>query len=86
MDNRLEKHLENSIAFTRSALANHCRDLAQHLNKISCGLNSDTPHDNLTINDLGEVQSQATIINAKCGKIMSLVNLSRFIKSQNDKT
>lgn len=85
MDEKFEKHLENSITFTRSTLANQCRYLAQHLDKIACTLKSDAPHDNLTINDLGEVQSQGTIIDAKCGKLMSLVHLSRFMKSQNNK-
>lgn len=85
MDERLEKHLENSIKFIRDTLANNCRDLAQHLSKIECSLRNDAPHDNLTINDLGEVQSQGTIIDAKCGKLMSLVHLLRFIKSLDNK-
>ncbi len=55
--------------FARTSLSGRCRALADHMIKLANRLDSDIPHEKLCINDLGEVQSQGTIIDAECGRL-----------------
>lgn len=77
----LVEKVEVQIESMRTALANRCYVLAQHMTRIAKKLESDdVPYDNLCINDLGEIQSQRTIIDAECGRLMSKIEVLDLIK------
>ena len=71
----LYQALDSRIKFQRSTLAGRCKALADTLVRLAERLESNTPHDSLCVNDLGEIQSQGTIIDAECGRIGSSIQL-----------
>lgn len=63
------------IQHHRTSLAEQCRDLSAHLLHLAIKLESDKPHVNLCVCELGEVQSKGTIIDAQCGRLMGKIDV-----------
>ncbi len=76
----LEKRIEDRIGWHRDSLAISCRSLSEHLVKVAEQLESDKPHENLTINDLGTIQARGTIIDAECGRLMGKIEVWSLMK------
>lgn len=73
--------LDYKITHHRESLACSCRALIQHLQDVACKLgNPDISHDHLCINDLGEIQSRGTIIDAECGRLMGQIRVLGLLK------
>jgi len=71
----IKEKVDIQIQIARDGLAQDCRILSQHLLSLANKLVSNTPHQNLYINDLGEIQSAGTIIDAKCGRLMGKIGV-----------
>ena len=81
---QLQTQVERRVDCARESLANRCTGLAAHLNYWSAKLKSDTPHISLCINDLGEIQSQGTIIDAECGRLGAMISVLNMIESNGE--
>lgn len=66
----MTKKINERIRYDRESLAQRCRILAERLITITNRLESDKPHRELCINNLGEIQAEGTQIDASCGKLM----------------
>lgn len=75
----VKDRLEHDITFARGSLAGRCRALASHITSLADQLDSQTPHSSLCINDLGEIQSQGTIIDAECGRLGAKIEVWRML-------
>ncbi len=73
--------LDVRLDHLRSNLARKCRILSRDMKEIAEKLGSDTPHDNLHLNNLGEVQAQGPRIDAECGRLMGIIEAMRFDRS-----
>lgn len=82
MNEKLKKHLESLIVFQRASLAQRCLSLSEHLANIAHKLQRNTPHNCFHVNDLGEVQSRGTIIDAECGRLMSRIEILRMLEEE----
>lgn len=78
--NELLCQMRTQIEFSRGDLANRCRRLSEHMINIAKELERETQCESLCINDLGEIQSQGTIIDAECGQLMGKIEFLRFAK------
>jgi hypothetical protein len=76
----LAKQLVQQIGFARSSLANRCTALAENMRLLARKLDGDMPNDSLCINDLGEIQSQGTIIDAECGRLATRIDMLQLLK------
>ena len=74
------KKVEERIGWHRDNLAVSCRSLSEHLIQVAKQLESDKPHEDLTINDLGTIQSRGTIIDAECGRLMGKIEVWKLMK------
>lgn len=63
------------IRHHRESLARSCRALSVDMLRLAAKLESDKPHEDLCVNDLGEIQSQGTIIDAECGRLMGKIEV-----------
>lgn len=72
--------VELNIAHQRGSLAQRCRVLSTDMIKLAEKLNSETDHNNLCVNSLGEIQSQGTIIDAECGRLMATISVWNMMK------
>lgn len=71
----VDQRVDDRIMHDRKSLALMFRRLAERLISISNMLESDKPHAELCINELGEIQSEGTIIDASCGKLMGKIEV-----------
>lgn len=77
-NNLVETHKQKvaiRIQYDRTDLAQRCRALSQHMISLAKKLESDKPHSNLCVNDLGEIQAEGTIIDALCGRLMGKIEV-----------
>lgn len=74
------ERIAEHIQCDRESLAIQCRTLADRLIYVASKLNGDKPHEHLSINDLGEIQSQGTIIDASCGRLMGKIEVWGLMK------
>jgi len=65
--------MRNDLSATRMNLAMNAETLIQILSDLVIRLRSETDHDKLIINSLGEIQSAGTIIDAECGRLGGLI-------------
>lgn len=59
----------------RTSLARRCRVLSASMIILASELESDKPHEELHVNELGEIQSVGTIIDAECGRLMGKIEV-----------
>ncbi len=70
-----KERVADRIQYNRITLAERCKALSAHMLILASNLESDKPHGNLCINDLGEIQAEGTIIDAKCGCLMGKIDV-----------
>lgn len=70
-----KERVGDRIQYHRESLAGRCRDLAARMIRLANKLESDKPHANLCVNDLGEIQAEGTIIDAECGRLMGKIEV-----------
>lgn len=78
METRKER-VADRIQHDREALAKQCRSLSQGMIVLATKLEGDKPHGDLCVNDLGEIQSEGTIIDALCGRLMGKIEVWRLM-------
>ncbi len=64
-----------NIQYSRKSLAQRCKVLSDNMLRLAKKLESDQPHTSLYVNDLGEIQSEGTTIDALCGRLMGKISV-----------
>lgn len=69
------ERIADRIQHDRTGLAERCRALSVRMIDLADYLESDKPHNNLCVSDLGEIQATGTIIDAMCGRLMGKIEV-----------
>jgi len=81
---KIKESIEFEIKLLRKNLANRCTALAADITRVARELESDMPHQHLSINRLGEIQSKGTIIDAECGRLSAKIDVLLMLLQKKD--